>query len=153
MTSSDKRNVLVKRTVEGALYRRTPGRRRHRQGAGVDDLTALDPRLHAYRPDLADERLRGEVDAARFVAGRPARIAVAVADIRKTPRPDSGLNTQALYGDDVHVFDAAEGWAWVQAEHDGYVGYVSSSVLADGAERAHARRVGAAYVPLSRRPT
>ena len=23
---------------------------------------------------------------------------------------------------------------WIQAEHDGYVGYVSSSVLADGAE-------------------
>lgn len=97
-------------------------------------MTARDPRLHAYRPDLADERLRGEVDAARFVAGRPARIAVAVADICKTPRPDSGLNTQALYGDDVHVFDTTEGWAWIQAEHDGYVGYVSSSVLADGAE-------------------
>ena len=53
-------------------------------------MTARDPRLHAYRPDLADERLRGEVDAARFVSGRPARIAVAVADIRKAPRPTAG---------------------------------------------------------------
>ena len=52
------------------IIRRTPGRRRHRQGAGADHLTARDPRLHAYRPDLADERLRGEVDAARFVSGK-----------------------------------------------------------------------------------
>jgi cell wall-associated NlpC family hydrolase len=97
-------------------------------------LTARDPRLHAYRTDLADARLRGEVDAARFVEGRPARIGIPVADIRKTPRPDGGLNTQALYGDDVRVFDIAEGWAWIQAERDGYVGYVADTVLAECAQ-------------------
>jgi cell wall-associated NlpC family hydrolase len=94
-------------------------------------LTARDPRLHAYRPDLADERLRGEVDAARFVSGKAARIAVAVADIRKAPRPDGGLNTQALYGDDINVFDVADGWAWIQAEADGYVGYVADAAIAE----------------------
>jgi cell wall-associated NlpC family hydrolase len=98
-------------------------------------LTARDPRLHAFRTDLADERLRGEVDAHRFVSGRPARIRVPVADIRKAPRPDSGINTQALYGDDVSVFDVAEGWAWIQAERDGYVGYVAEAALADRADR------------------
>ena len=96
-------------------------------------MTARDSRLHAYRPDLADERLRGEVDAARFVMGRPARIAAAVADIRQAPRPDSGLNTQALRGDDVRVFDVAEGWAWIQNELDGYVGYVADGVLTESA--------------------
>lgn len=96
-------------------------------------MTARDPRLHAYRSDLADARLRGEVDAPRFVEGRPARIGVPVADIRKAPRPDGGLNTQALYGDDIRVFDMAEGWAWVQSERDGYVGYVADTVLAEGA--------------------
>ena len=43
---------------------------------GGDRWTAsdLDPRRHAYRADLADERLRGKVEAARFVAGRaPSR--------------------------------------------------------------------------------
>jgi cell wall-associated NlpC family hydrolase len=94
-------------------------------------LTARDPRLHAFRTDLADERLRGEVDAPRFVSGRPARIRVAVADIRNAPRPDSGLSTQALIGDDVHVFDVVEGWAWIQAERDGYVGYVADAALTD----------------------
>jgi len=101
-------------------------------------LTARDPRLHAYRPDLADERLRGQVDAARFVMGRPARVAIAVADIHKAPQLDSGLNTQAIYGDDVRVFDVAEGWAWIQNELDGYVGYAAAAALTErGAEPTH----------------
>lgn len=95
-------------------------------------MTARDPRLHAYRPDLADERLRGEVDAGRFVAGRPGRIGIGVADIRKAPRPDAGINTQALHGDDVRIFDVAEGWAWVQLQQDGYVGYVADEALDRG---------------------
>ena len=48
--------------------------------------------------------------------------------------PDAGLSTQALCGDDVRVFDVADGWAWIQAEHDGYVGYVSRHVLTDARE-------------------
>ncbi|TKB14741.1 MAG: NlpC/P60 family protein [Mesorhizobium sp.] len=92
-------------------------------------MTARDARLHAFRSDLADARLKGEVSADRFVAGRPARITAAVADLRKAPRPDAGVNTQALFGDHVLVFEDAEGWAWVQAERDGYVGYVADNVL------------------------
>ncbi len=92
-------------------------------------MTAHDKRLHAIRPDLADARLKGEVTAERFVAGRPARIVAPVADVRKEPRPDAGLSTQFLRGDDVTVFDEAEGWAWVQAERDRYVGYVSAAFL------------------------
>ena len=64
-------------------------------------MTIRDRRLHAFRPDLADSRLEGEVEAARFVAGRPARIAVPVADLRREPRPDAGMDTQFLFGDDV----------------------------------------------------
>ncbi|RUW74071.1 peptidase P60 [Mesorhizobium sp. M4B.F.Ca.ET.143.01.1.1] len=95
----------------------------------VLDLTARDARLHAFRSDLADARLKGEVSADRFVAGRPARISVSVADLRKAPRPDAGVNTQALFGDDVLVFEDSAGWAWIQAERDGYVGYVADTVL------------------------
>jgi cell wall-associated NlpC family hydrolase len=95
----------------------------------VADLTARDARLHAFRSDLADARLQGEVVAERFVSGRPARVTASVADMRKAPRPDAGVNTQLLLGDDVLVFDSAEGWAWVQAERDGYVGYLASSML------------------------
>ena len=92
-------------------------------------MTAHDRRLHAFRPDLADKRLEGEVEAARFVAGRPARIAVPVADLLRAPRADSGIDSQFLYGDDVTVFDEAGGFAWVQGARDGYVGYVAASAL------------------------
>ncbi|MCP9229304.1 NlpC/P60 family protein [Mesorhizobium sp. LMG 17147] len=92
-------------------------------------MTARDARLHAFRSDLADARLKGEVSADRFVAGRPARISASVADIRRAPRPDAGVDTQLLFGEDVLVFEDVGGWAWIQAERDGYVGYVADTVL------------------------
>ncbi|MER8971040.1 MULTISPECIES: NlpC/P60 family protein [unclassified Mesorhizobium] len=92
-------------------------------------MTASDARLHAFRSDLADARLKGKVSADRFVAGRPARISASVADIRKAPRPDASVDTQLLFGEDVLVFEDVEGWAWIQAERDGYVGYVADTVL------------------------
>ena len=95
-------------------------------------MTVHDRRITAARPDLADIRLKGQVEAASFVAGRPARIAAPLADMRRAPKADAGLDTQLLRGAGVSVFDVAGGWAWVQADHDGYVGYVETAALADG---------------------
>jgi cell wall-associated NlpC family hydrolase len=89
----------------------------------------LDRRLNAFRPDLDDERLRGRVEAAQFSAGRPARVAAPVLDLRNAPRPDAGLDTQLLHGDDLLVFEEREGWAWVQSARDLYVGYAPSAAL------------------------
>lgn len=89
----------------------------------------LDKRLNAYRPDLADARLHGRVAAQRFVEGHAACVAVPVLDLKSAPRPDAGLDTQLLLGDTVRVFEEAEGFAWVQAERDAYVGYVAASAL------------------------
>ncbi len=53
-----------------------------------------------------------------------------VADLRREPRFDAALDTQALCGDAVTVFEeTAEGWAWGQLAADGYVGYLPSSAL------------------------
>ena len=90
----------------------------------------LDRRLHAFRPDLADERLKGRVEAARFVAGKRARVNVPVLDVRSAPDCDAGLDTQLILGDEVDVFDEAGGFAWVQGGRDSYVGYVAASGLA-----------------------
>lgn len=98
-------------------------------------MTKLDRRLHAYRPDLASENLRGKVDAARFVEGRPAQICAPVVDLRPAPRADSGIDTQLLHGASVRVFEEAEGWAWLQADADGYVGYAPAAAL--GTVTAH----------------
>jgi cell wall-associated NlpC family hydrolase len=97
-----------------------------------------DKRLHAFRPDLADERLKGRVEASRFVAGRPARIVVPVADMLAAPDAKAGMNTQLLFGDDVMVFEEGPEWAWVQALRDGYVGYVARSAITEkGAGHTH----------------
>lgn len=92
-------------------------------------MTTLDRRINAYRPDLADLRLEGEVQAARYVVGQAARIAVPVADLHAAPDVKTGLSTQLLLGAAVTVFDEADGWAWIQAVRDGYVGYLPASDL------------------------
>ncbi|MFK0683951.1 NlpC/P60 family protein [Ochrobactrum sp. BD67] len=89
----------------------------------------LDRRLNAYRPDLADERLTGQVEAARFAAGTPMKVSAPVVDLRSEPRMDSGPQTQMIFGDSVCVFEEMDGWSWVQAERDGYTGYVSAAAL------------------------
>lgn len=99
-------------------------------------MTVLDRRLNAFRADLADEALRGSVDAARFTAGRLACVAVPVLDLKGRPSPDAGLDTQLLIGDEVTVFDEAEGWCWIRSVRDSYVGYVSSAGLASEREAA-----------------
>ena len=75
---------------------------------------ALDPRRNAYRDDLAADCLRGLIEAPRFSAGSPAQIARAAVPLRKTPVPTDGLETEALFGERVTVYDVAGGWAWVQ---------------------------------------
>ena len=95
-------------------------------------MTMLDRRLHAYRPDLAEAGLEGKVEALRFVEGAPARIAVPVAALRPEPDLARGIDTEVLLGEDVTVFDRADGWCWVKAASDGYVGYLSAEALSEG---------------------
>lgn len=89
----------------------------------------LDPRRRAFRPDLADERLKGRVEAARFVAGEKRRVRRASIALRKGPDSSLGFDTELLFGETVLLFEAADGWAWVQAERDGYVGYIAADAL------------------------
>jgi cell wall-associated NlpC family hydrolase len=97
----------------------------------------LDRRLHACRPDLADARLRGRVEAARFVDGEIHDVVHAQAPLRREPRPDAALDTEALYGERVRVYEIdEEGWAWAQLESDGYVGYLPAAALAHHAAAA-----------------
>ncbi|MEM8686445.1 MAG: NlpC/P60 family protein [Pseudomonadota bacterium] len=90
----------------------------------------MDKRLTPYRSDLAADWLEGKVDAAHFVPGRVMQVSAPVADVRQEPAPDSSLDTQALCGDLVTVYEeTGEGWAWGQLERDGYVGYLPASAL------------------------
>jgi cell wall-associated NlpC family hydrolase len=90
----------------------------------------FDRRITAARPDLADERLRGRFEAARYVAGVAHRVCVSVAPLRAEPRPDLPIDTQLLMGEPFTVFEQdGEGYAWGQSGWDGYVGYLASEAL------------------------
>ncbi len=92
-------------------------------------MANLDKRLNLYRPDLADAALRGRIEAARFVEGRPMQVGRSVASMRRQPNATSMQLTEALPGETLRVFDEAEGWAWVKLDRDGYVGHVETSLL------------------------
>lgn len=90
-----------------------------------------DPRLTPTRADLAARHLQGQVEAARFVDGVACEVTAAVAPVRRAPSPDATLDTEALKGERVTVYDRdGEGWAWGQLEADGYVGWLPDAALA-----------------------
>jgi cell wall-associated NlpC family hydrolase len=90
----------------------------------------LDPRLTPARPDLAAAHLKGLVDAARFADGVVRQVVAATAPLRREPRHDARLDTEALFGERVVVYETTdEGWAWVQLELDSYVGWLPAEAL------------------------
>ncbi|HLS69401.1 MAG TPA: NlpC/P60 family protein [Kiloniellales bacterium] len=111
----------------------------------------LDPRLHAFRPDLADERLRGRLEAERFVAGTPASVRVGCADLKRLPAVDAPNDSQLLYGEPLLVFERRDGFAWVQNESDGYVGWLREQALGQP-QPVPTHRLGVLRTPLLPEP-
>jgi cell wall-associated NlpC family hydrolase len=93
----------------------------------------FDPRLNAWRDDLADARLRGLVAAPHYAEGRAARVVAGCIPVRRRPEPRAETDTFFHYGEEVLVFDEAGGYAWCQSLFDRYVGYVEASHIAIGA--------------------
>jgi cell wall-associated NlpC family hydrolase len=90
----------------------------------------FDPRTTPARPDLAAQHLKGKVAAARFVAGIELEVVDAQAPVRREPSPDALLDTEALHGERVTVYDEnGEGWCWGQLAFDGYVGWIPANAL------------------------
>ncbi|CAH1650501.1 C40 family peptidase [Chelatococcus asaccharovorans] len=92
-------------------------------------MNAFDPRLTAARPDIAAAHLRGTVDAKAFVTPRLLRVTAPTAPLRREPVPDAPLDTEALAGEPVAVYEEREGWVWGQLLRDGYVGYLPAEAL------------------------
>jgi prepilin-type processing-associated H-X9-DG protein len=94
-------------------------------------MQPFDPRVTPARADLAASRLKGKVEAARFVQGEAREIIEAQSPLRGSPRPDAPLLTEALKGERVTVYETTgEGWAWGQLETDSYVGWLPTNALA-----------------------
>jgi cell wall-associated NlpC family hydrolase len=78
--------------------------------------------MTASAPAISDRRLT-PVGMLGDIVGL-SRIGVPVVALRKEPRRDCGIDTELIYGETVTTFREDEGWAYVQAERDGYVGYL-----------------------------
>lgn len=87
-----------------------------------------DRRLTPANDRVALASLRGALDGVVFTEGTPARIASPVADLRASP--DGGRDRQCLFGEAVTVIETRKGWSFVQAQKDGYVGYLPADTLA-----------------------
>jgi cell wall-associated NlpC family hydrolase len=95
-------------------------------------MTTLDPRITPARPDLAARHLQGQVTAARFVDGTAREVRDESAPLRREPTPDAPLDTEALRGERVTVYETdEEGWCWGQLDRDGYVGWLPANALTE----------------------
>ena len=97
----------------------------------------FDPRLTPFRDDLAAEFLRGKVDATRFAEGETREVIDPHAPLRRMPRPDAPLETEALKGERARIYETNDkGWCWGQLEADGYVGWLPANALTAPAKPA-----------------
>jgi len=97
----------------------------------AEPMLAFDPRLTPWRGDIAANHLEGKVNATRFVEGRIMEVIAPQAPLRREPRPNAALDTEALKGERVMVYHThAEGWALGQLAADDYVGWLPSRALA-----------------------
>ncbi|MFY9641694.1 MAG: NlpC/P60 family protein [Rhodomicrobium sp.] len=119
-------------------------------------MTQLDPRLNAFREDLAAASLQDRVRAPRYSEGELRQIAAPSAPVRSAPRFDAPLLTEALSGELLTAYEFREGWAWVQLHGDGYVGYMPvdciSGVAEENTHRVSARLTYLYPAPDVKRP-
>lgn len=94
-------------------------------------MSELDHRVNAYRPDLADARLRGQVQAKRFVQPALMRVADSRLAMFGAPGNTATMSSELRAGELVDVFERKDGLAWVQNRSDQYVGYVAAAGLSE----------------------
>ena len=69
------------------------------------------------------------------------RVIAVSAPLRRSPAPDAPLETEALHGESVTVYDEEGEWAWAQLDLDQYVGYLPLTAL--GAPLSPTHRIAA----------
>ena len=104
----------------------------------------MDRRLTPANGRVAALRLKGQIEAERFTSGTPRTVAVPLADL--LAGPGGARDRQLLWGEAVTAYEEHEGWAFVEAARDGYVGYVEASALAEPVEATHFVAVPASHL-------
>lgn len=106
-----------------------------------------DRRLTPANGRVAARHLQGQITANAFVDGTPAAIGQTVVDLCDAPR--GKRDRQLLLGATVTIYEKQDGWAFVQAKRDGYVGYVTVSALVDPVPPTHRVATAATHVYAS----
>jgi cell wall-associated NlpC family hydrolase len=106
-----------------------------------------DPRRTVWREDLAADVLWDTVLAPRYAAAVRRRVWWPVVAQRRRPDASLPFENELMFGEAVNVYEDANGWSWVQARRDRYVGYVPSEALADaGATPTHRVRALGTFI-------
>ncbi|ATF16765.1 Cell wall-associated hydrolase (invasion-associated protein) [Phaeobacter gallaeciensis] len=87
----------------------------------------MDPRRTPANDRVIAAHLALDPDGRQIVEGQPAQICLPVVNLLR--RPDGPRDRQLLLGAEVTIYDAHDGWAFVQAAADRYVGYVPAFSL------------------------
>jgi hypothetical protein len=97
----------------------------------------LDPRIHAFRDDIADIGLAGQVLAPHYARPLVRGCGARAATIHAAPKEDSPAITELLPGEEFAVLEYAGGWAWGYGRADHVTGYVEAIALAEPVAVTH----------------
>lgn len=89
----------------------------------------MDRRLTPATDRVALASLQEVLNRPAYTEGTPARVSAPLAELLTAP--DGSRDRQLNFGADVTVIEWHEGWAFVQAARDGYVGWLAEGVLSD----------------------
>jgi len=107
---------------------------------------ASDKRRTPARPDLAAAHLKGEITASAYSDGRTFQASHGAIGLFANPKEYADQQTQLLFGETFRIYEQKDGWAWGQADLDGYVGYARVDCFSFPESATH--RVIALATPL-----
>lgn len=101
----------------------------------MNDMSTTDQRMMPTNGYAAAIELKGQVEAARFVKGTVKSVKQPLLNLMDEPRGKRA--SQLLFGERFRVIDERDGYAFGQAERDGYCGYVVSGALGGEEQPSH----------------
>ena len=94
---------------------------------------SFDRRITPVRADLADERLRGQVEAERYTAGVVKRVVASFTPLHRHPSREAPVDTQATFDTLLkYEYSAAINWDRVHPNHVGHMALARAFVNALG---------------------
>jgi hypothetical protein len=110
----------------------------------------LDPRVNAFRNDIADIALAGRLFAPHYAKPLIRSGGMIATPLRSEPGDTEAQISELLPGEHFAVLDINAGWAWGYAVADHRVGYVEAIELTDPLEPTHV--VVEALAPIQPEP-